>query len=332
MGKRYSQLDLAERRKLERLLAAGFSKSEIADQLKRDRSTIFREIRRNYFSDPEMPQYDGYYCLTADSKAQKRRGSRCKLARDKELRDAVLDRLKTGWSPEQISGRLRLEEHPKRICHETIYRFAYSKTGKSENWFRHLPEHRRTRRKRGSRRRHGKKFPEELWIKERPEAVSEREEFGHWECDLMIFRRRFGKANVMSVVERVSRYTLLLKNPDRTSKPVMNALIGALFPLPQTARRCITFDRGSEFSAWDYLKEGLGVDPWFCDPSAPWQKGTNENTNGRARRDLPRDLDPAEITRQRLQSICDRMNATPRKCLGFRTPTEVFREKMLEVA
>jgi len=219
-----------------------------------------------------------------------------------------------------------------QVSHETIYQFAYSKDGHAIDLWRHLPEHRRRRRGRGKRRTQAHKFADELSIKNRPEVISAREEFGSWEGDLIQFRKEFGTANVTSLVERVSRFTVLLKNADRKSKPVMEGIIAGLSPLPFPARRSITFDRGFEFSAWPHLQAGLGVAVWFCDPQAPWQKGTNENTNGRARRFLPRDTDPTALTNRSLAAICQRLNTTPRKCLGYRTPAEVFRERVLAEA
>jgi len=213
-----------------------------------------------------------------------------------------------------------------RVSHETIYRYAYSKAGRAEKFYHHLPEHRRHRRPRGTRKHHGRRFLDELAIAHRPEAVTKRNQFGHWECDLVMFLKEFGKANVTSLVERVSRFAVVLKNPDRQSKPV----IDSLSPLPAEARRSITFDRGTEFTAWQHLKDGLGVEPWFCDPQSPWQKGTVENNNNRLRRYLPRKADPTAFTNRYLRSICDRLNATPRKCLGFRTPAEIFRTKLME--
>ena len=147
----------------------------------------------------------------------------------------------------------------------------------------------------------------------------------------MMFRKEFGTANVTSLVERVSRFTLLARNSDRQSKPVMEGLIEGLSPLPLPARRSITFDRGTEFSAWPYLQAGLGLQTWFCDPQAPWQKGTVENTNNRLRTWLPRRTDPTLLTQKQLRSISARLNATPRKCLGYQTPDEIFRAKLLEI-
>jgi len=178
--------------------------------------------------------------------------------------------LKAGWSPEQIAGRMRLERHPIRVSHETIYRFAYSKDGRDEQFYRLLPEHRRRRRPRGYRRHNRTHIFDVQSLANRPERIFERVEFGHWECDLMMFRKEHGKVNMTSLVERVSRYAVVMRNEDRQSKPIMEALIQGLAPLPADARQSITFDCGTEFSARKYLKAGLGAVPWFCDPQAPY--------------------------------------------------------------
>ena len=330
MGKCYPHLSLDERRKLAKWLNAKVPVYEIAMRLKRAPSTVYREIKRNFYRDEEIPELNGYHPNVAQTEYEERRAIHWKLVRHPQVTSAVVDRLKAGWSPEQIAGRMKLEDHPIRVSHETIYRFAYSKLGRSEELYRHLPEHRRKRRPRGTRKHHGQRFPQELWIRERPETVAKREQFGHWEADLIQFRKVFGKGNVGAMVERVSRFSVLFRNNDRQSKPVMNEIINALAPLPFEARRSITFDRGTELAAWDYLKRGIGSDVWFCDPQAPWQKGSVENGNLRARRYLPRETDPMTITSRHLGAICDRLNATPRKCLGYKTPAEVFREKLME--
>jgi IS30 family transposase len=174
------------------------------------------------------------------------------------------------------------------------------------------------------------RFTDEISIRHRPHEVAEREIFGAWECDLIQFRQEFGGTNLTSLVERVSRFTVLMKNADRRSRPVMDGLIASLSPLPAFARQSITFDRGLEFLAWPYLQAGLGIATWFCDPQSPWQKGTVENTNGRVRRWLPREIDPKMLTTRGTNAICQQLNSTPRKCLGYRTPAEVFREKLME--
>lgn len=244
---------------------------------------------------------------------------------------AVIDRLQAGWSPEQIAGRLRHEGHRERVCHETIYRYVYSPEGQSLELGRHLPERRRKRKARYARRPRSLVFPERCMIRYRPDAVRNREAFGHWEADLMIFRRELGPANIATVVERVSRYTVLFRNNDHRSRPLMSNLIGLLAPLPRHARQSLTFDRGLEFVSWRELEHGLGAQAWFCDPQAPWQKPTVENTNRRVRRWLPRDTVLLDLPPSELTALAGRMNATPRKCLGFRTPAEAFSERLAEI-
>ena len=281
---------------------------------------MYREIKRNFFYDEEYPITSGYWHLTAHSIATDRYRRRCKLVRDDALRSAVIDRLKEGWSPEQIAGRLKIEPGSARTCHETIYQFVYSREGQSGELARYLPEHRKKRRRRGSRKPRGSVFPEHLAIKHRPKKINERQEFGHWEADLIIFRREHGQANVASVVERQTRFTVLIRNGDRRSRPIMNRLIDHLGPLPAEARRSMTFDRGFEFVSWKELHKGMGTKAWFCDPQAPWQKGTVENTNKRVRRYLPRETPIYAVTNQSIKLICDRLNATRANALDGRRP------------
>lgn len=163
----------------------------------------------------------------------------------------------------------------------------------------------------------------------RPEVVAHRREFGHWEGDLMIFMQHLGLRNITSLVERVSRFTVLLKNDDKKTRNVLGKVIDAIAHLPLKARKSITFDRGTEFVAWPHLQAETGTQTWLCDPSSPWQKGTVENTNRRARRRLPRKLDLKHVSEADLKSLSDKLNATPRKFLGWKTPAEVLREKMM---
>src|SRR6056297_418685 len=195
-----------------------------------------------------------------------RRAIHRKMIVHPQLKAAIEDRLKAGWSPEQIAGRIRLERHPIRVSHETIYRFAYSKDGRDEQFYRHLPEHRRRRRPRCYRRHNRTHILDVQSLSYRPERISERLEFRHWECDLMLFRKEHGKVNVTSLVERVSRYTVVMRNEDRRSRPIMEALIRGLAPLPAGALQSITFDRGTEFFTWRYLAPGIGPTAGFVIP------------------------------------------------------------------
>lgn len=330
MGRSYMQLSVGERRRIERWRAARVSPTEMARVLGRHRSTIFRELRRNHFVDRDMPKVVGYFAMAAQLQMADRRARQRKLVRFASLRSEVEDRIRSGWTPEQIAGRMRLERAQPRVCQETIYRHVYGREGMREELWWHLPTHRMSRRPRRARKRIAPKFGRELSILFRPEAVAQRTEFGHWEGDPVLFRQRFGQANVTSMVERVSRFTVILKNTTKRSKPVMNKIVAAIGPLPFAARRSMTFDRGSEFVTWPHLQAETGTRSWFCDPQSPHQKGTVENTNRRARRWLPRETDIRQMTDTDIRQITDRMNATPRKCLGWRTPAEVFAEKLVE--
>jgi IS30 family transposase len=324
----HTELDLCERRRIEDMLIAKIPVREIAAVLGRHRSSIYREIRRNRFVDEELPYLSGYYGLMAQGTAAARRARRRKLIRLPTLRAAVIDRLKEGWSPEQIAGRMLMEAHPVRVSHETIYAHVYSREGQSEALARYLPDRRKQRRPRYARRPRGLVFPPDRAIQNRPDEINDRTIFGDWEGDLMIFRKEHGKANVASLVERKTRFAVLFRNNDRSATHLMDRLMSAIEPLPQPARRSITFDRGIEFSGWRRLKREIGTEAWFCDPQAPWQKGSVENLNKRARRYLPRDTHVTAITNRSMKAICDRLNGTPRKCLGWQTPLEAFRAEL----
>ena len=322
MDRPYRHFTLEERRTLFRLLNAKLPIKEIAGQLGRHRSTIYREIARNEFR--EVKQYRGYYPVTAEDSARRRRRRQRKLVRDPRLRSHVVEKLKLWWSPEQIAGRLKSLGDEAACRHETIYQFVYSPEGRALELHRHLLRARRLRRQRFGRKQHGLKIPTERTIAQRPAEIGERHAIGHWEADLLIFQRVHGNANLTSLVERKSRLVRLIANPDRRSRNVLGAIGEALRPLPATARQTITFDRGSEFLGYAELTRSHGIDTYFCDPHSPWQKGSVENANGRLRRFLPGELDLSTLTPARLQEIERQMNATPRKCLGFRTPQEAF--------
>jgi IS30 family transposase len=324
----HTELDLRERRAIEDMLNAKMPVSKIAAEIGRHRSTVYREIKRNYFTDEELPYLNGYYGVNAQKYASDRRARRRKLIRLEELRAHVIAQLKIGWTPEQISGRLGHDGQPVRVSHETIYAYVYSAEGQSEELARYLPSRRKKRRPRYARCPRGQVFPPDRSIHQRPDYVKTRETFGEWEGDLMIFERSQGTMNVASLVERKTRFAVLFRNNDRSSTHFINKLMDVMEPLPQPARKSITFDRGFEFRAWRNLKTGIGTESWFCDPQDPWQKGSVENLNKRARRYLPRDTQLAALSNRNMKAICDRLNDTPRKCLGWRTPTEAFREEM----
>jgi IS30 family transposase len=213
MPRSYRQLSLEERRAIFRLLAAKVPIDRIAEELGRHRSTIHREIRRNLFR--EVKEYRGYYPVTADDCARQRRQRRRKLIQDAQLQQHVTRMLARWWSPEQIAGRLKLAGTEARLCHETIYQFVYSPEGRALGLHCHLLRARPQRRRRFGRKPRSMKIPLERTIAQRPAETHQRQEAGHWEADLLIFRRANGKANVTSLVERRSRLVRLIPNSHR---------------------------------------------------------------------------------------------------------------------
>jgi IS30 family transposase len=325
LARTYRQLDLDERRTLFRLIEARTPVGEIAERLGRHPSTLYRELGRDRFRDGDRG-FCGYFPLNAQDLARRRRRRRRKLTADDALREHVVERLRDGWSPQQIAGRLKREptDGGASVCHETIYRHVYGPEGREDGLHRHLPKARRRRGGRYGRKPRASPIPRERWIENRPTEIGTRETFGHREADLLIFRKEHGKANVTSLVERKSRFTVLLANEDKRSAAVLGRVADALRSLPEDARRTVTFDRGSEFAGYAALDRDVAVTSYFCDPHSPWQKGAVENANGRVRRFLPREAEPGALEPTPLRRLADRLNDTPRRCLGYRTPREVF--------
>lgn len=325
---RYRHLTLDDRRKIYVLTGQKKSISEIAAYLGRNQSTIYREINRNTHSH-EDPVYRGYFPVTANDFARGRRWRGRKLSRSKPLKAYVADRLREYWSPEQIAGYLQRQAAAGfYACHETIYQYVYSSEGKENSLYRYLYRSRPRRRPKFGRKQRNPYIAVENTIHDRPESINNRTTFGHWECDLMIFMREHGNANVTSMIERKSRYTVLARNDNRSSGAVLSLIGKCLKTLPQASRQTMTFDRGFEFRSYPLLQRHYGIHSYFCDPQKPWQKGAVENNNGRLRRFLPANMNVATMPEDYLHEICLRMNNTPRKCLQYRTPQEVFMEHL----
>lgn len=192
----HTKLGLRERRTIEDMLNAKISVREIAVEIGRHVSTVYRDINRNGYIDEELPELNGYYGMVAQKSARQRRAQRCKLVCLVGLRKTVIKQLKEGWSPEQIAARLQYDGQSLRVSHETIYAYVYGPDGRSKELARHLPSRRKNRTLRYARRPRGQVFPPDRSIHQRPEYVKTRETFGEWEGDLMIFRRAQGKKNV----------------------------------------------------------------------------------------------------------------------------------------
>lgn len=327
MGDVYDQLSQAERKAICRLRAGGKSQSQIAEALGRSASTISREIRRN--SRATKSWSGGYDSKRAQmlSQRRRRRGRGHKLARQPALCALVRDQLAMGWSPAQIAGRLTLVHGRTLISHESIYRFVYFRSAQKDYWHRLLPraKHRRGRpgRKGGSPVDHIK---HRVPICLRPASIDDRTQPGHWESDLMLFARS-GQA-VLVTHERCSRLTTITRQPNKAAQPVLDSLLAGFRALPDAMRRSVTFDNGTEFALHYQLADRLAMQTFFCDPHSPWQKGGVENAIGRIRRPLPRKSDLAAINQITLDRLAANYNRTPRQCLGFRTPEEVFHDML----
>jgi transposase, IS30 family len=319
MGTAYTQLDIDERYELFRLREAGIAQKEMALLMNRSESTISRELRRN-----ALPK-GGYRPGSADRIALSRRRRCSKLERLNPLGQQVRDRLAMGWSPEQIAGRLKLEGSEHTISHESIYRYIYRPKVRPQKLHRYLA---RAKASRGRRYFKHRRRPMEnrRSIHERPEAVEKREEFGHWEGDLMQFRTQRG--NLLTLCERKTRFLITAPLKTKTALETGNVLRDIFRHLPEPARHTVTFDNGGEFAEHEKLEKQTGVLAFFCDPHSPWQRGAIENTNGVVRRDMPRKTDITDYSPTDIEDIMWAVNSTPRKCLGYRTPAEAFLENL----
>jgi IS30 family transposase len=319
MGRRYQQFSLEERCTIASRRGAGESVRQIAAALDRSPSSVSRELKRNGGSSAAYkPAYAG-----EQAKARRWRGSR--LLRNRDLQGRVLDWLASGWSPQQVAGRLAREQGHTVISHESIYRFIAAQIARTKNyaWRLYLP---RAKSKRGRRGRKGGSsalhIKDRIPIHRRPAAVADRLDPGHWEADLMLFAAS-GQA-VLTVHERSSRLIVIVRQPDKAAAHVAANLEAILASLPNNLRQTITFDNGTEFAFHHILRDNIAIQTFFCDTHAPWQKGGIENAIGRLRRFLPRKTDLATLPPDQIRDLAGRYNHTPRKCLDFKTPAEVF--------
>lgn len=318
----YTHLTPMERAKIELLQAQGHSRAEIARKLGRHPSTIGRELARN-------GNDSGYAAPRAQACYQQRRVAcrpRMRLAYA-PLRDFVNEKIALArWSPELIAGILpRYFPHDPRmrVCHESIYQAIYTPGHYLDYLNEYLPQARPKRRKRGQgKTRRAPAIAQRTSIAQRPAAVEQRVQTGHWEGDLIVGKGQDGF--ILTLVERSARLLHTVKLHTRRAAEVSEAVQNALMERPTSWVRTITFDNGSEFAAHQRITETLGAQVYFADPYAAYQRGSNEQVNGLLRRYLPKGTPFANLSQQRLQEITDAINDRPRKCLGYQTPNEVF--------
>ena len=318
-------LTLAEREEVSRFLAEGWSLRWIASKLGRAPSTISREMARN-------GGRDTYRAVQAEDAAwdRARRSKPCKLVENRSLAKIVSDKLRLLWSPEQIAGWLKHtypSDQSLHVSHETIYRslFIQARGALKKELLVHL---RRTRGMRRSRHHtqktdiHGK-IVDAVSISERPGSAEDRAVPGHWEGDLF-----FGSHNsqIATLVERQTRYVMLVKVANKDTQTVVDALIKNARKLPQELYRSLTWDRGKELASHKRFTLATDIQVYFCDPRSPWQRGSNENTNGLLRQYMPKGIDISSYSQAKLNAVARQLNERPRKTLGYQTPAQKFDE------
>ena len=318
---KYTHLSLEERKLISRLHGQGLSIGKIGGILRRDKSSISRELKRNRGKEAYNPE-------TAERKYLIRRKKECFINQNPELRNYILNRLQEGHSPQLISGRLReygssIENLPY-VSPETIYQWLYRPQSKAKKLFKYLP---RAHRVRGFRKRaHQGKIKGRVSIHQRPDHIDSRLEEGHWEADLISFRRN--SQHLLVCYERTLRYTAAIKLPSKRAEDTITALVAFFRSLPNHLRKSVTFDNGLEFARHMDLQSILSMQTFFCDTYASWQKGGVENMNGRLRRDLPRKTDLNALSEDELEQIIINHNLTPRACLNYKNPFEALAESL----
>ena len=314
----YTHLSMIERCLIATFLSMETKVDTIASRSGRHRSTIYREINRNKSGDRYMPG------LAHELAKERHPCPPNKLDKHCDLNTYVREGLEQGWSPEQISGRMKLEKREFYICPESIYRYAYR--NKHLGLYKLLPRRKSKRHSYKNRMAYQKRLPIlQRNISHRAEEVILRNKIGHWEGDTIRFPKN-QKTCVTTLVERKSRYVFLRKNKDKKSQTVIDHICEIIKSEPKNKRlwHTLTLDQGTEFMGFRKIERETTCKIFFCDPHSPWQRGSNENMNGRLRRFLPKKFNVDEITQEYLDIIAIQVNNTPRKCLGYWTPKEVF--------
>ena len=316
-------LTLAEREEISRGIATGQSLRSIAASLGRAPSTVSREIKRN-------GGRRQYRASKADEAAWDRahRRKTCKLAQNRALAFIVAEKLQLEWSPDQIAGWLKstyADDENYQVSHETIYKslFIQARGALKKELLQHLRKTRAMRRSRHHTQKtkdHGR-ITNTVSIRERPAEVEDRAVPGHWEGDLLCGSNN---SQIATLVERHTRLVMLVRAPSKDTKTVVNALIKHARKLPRELYKSLTWDRGKEMADHERFSLDTDIKVYFCDPQSPWQRGSNENTNGLLRQYFPKGMDLSNIHQNRLNAVARRLNERPRKTLEYRTPAERF--------
>jgi IS30 family transposase len=308
----YTQLTREQRYQIYALMKAGHNQSRIAIVVGCHKSTISRELRRNR-------GLKGYRPYQADELAYDRQCAAYRARIAWQTWEQVERLLRQDWSPEQITGRLKLEQQPT-VSHECIYLYVYAEKRRGGTLHRHLRSQKKQRKRYSGYIRRGQ-IPNRISIDKRPQIVTSKSRFGDWEADTIVGARH--KGGILSVVERKSKLTRLRKLATKGAAEMKDNAIGLLAPLAARVHT-ITVDNGKEFCEHELIAAGLQARLYFAHPYSSWERGLNENTNGLVRQYFPKKYEFARISDQGLQQVEDLLNNRPRKTLGYRTPNEVF--------
>lgn len=320
-----NNLTFYDRQKLEHWLRTKQSLRALARILGRDHSVLVRELKRSSDGDRKKYRADNAQRLFEKRVHKQHRG---KLDKYPALKEYVVAGLKKEWSPDVIAGRLKADRTlPTTISHESIYHYIYHKDGRYEGLYKYLRQGKSKRQKRCSRKNSKLRILERKSIHQRPEVVGERMRYGDWESDSIIFSKQQTALSVQS--ERKSKLIRLHKVANKTAEETKYALIKTAESVPNELFKTVTFDNGSENVKHIEIKKEYGVETYFCDPFASWQKGGVENANKLIRHYLPRNTDLNQLTDRDIYDIQEKLNNRPRKCLNYQTPNEVINRVVL---
>jgi IS30 family transposase len=314
---KYKQLTAADRGAIEILLRRDFTLSQVAEEIGRDKGTISREIKNRatpngYFADIAQLDYET---------SKKRSSKNAKKITHSRIRNYILSKLEVGWSPEEITGRMKLEGRDDYICHETIYNFIYTDPYCVENdIYQYLRRGKKKRTKWKGRKAHKSKIPNRVSISKRPEVVEERREFGHWEGDSVIYPKKKAINTVNELMTGLVQFTKLeAKKADLTARAMIKKL-------SKFECKTVTVDNGSEFTKHEEISAEIGTKVYFCHPYSSWERGANENVNMLLRGYLPKRHNIDKLTQEELDDIAEELNNRPRKRLGYLTPAETYQQ------
>ena len=325
MKNQYKQITSDERDLISAHHANGFSISDIAKMLNRNKSTISRELTRN------RSKFSKIYLSSLAHKKSKKRKKQAAMKEElkcHKIRNFVKNKLIEGWTPEIIAGSTALNLKNLKISHETIYLYIYKKR---PDLVQYLPRAHKKRFKRVPKsNKKNNRIANRISIDQRPEEINNRTEFGHWESDAVVSKQ--SKVALAVSIERISKLVKIKKIKQNKADLFSKAIVHRMKGLPAHARRSFTYDNGSENVLHEFINDQLNSDSYFCNPYHSWEKGSVENVNGLIRRFLPKKTDFAKITHKRIKEIEFLLNNRPRKCLGFKTPAQVFLEQSVALA